>query len=431
MADFSDVPKDHPFYGDIQWGVDNGITAGVGGGKFAPDRQVTRAEMMAFMQRLYKRIGKGKAPAPAPEPTPEPEPEPTPEPPPEPTPEPPPEPEPTPTPDPKPVAGSVWISPAQLAALPTSGSFSSLPTSISGTANIGDQNSGHDTATMGLALRAMRTGDSAMRAAAVKALESAIGTEEGSRWLAIGRNLGAYVIAADVLGIQSGPVYEWLKSFLTKKLQSNNSTSTMHTFRQSAWASGSNASAQEGFAHAALAAYVGDKTELAWSWDGFRRYSGDRTSPVKASSNNASWQEIPTDPIGIQRKGVTKNGHRLDGAISNDMSRGGDFKWPPGYTQYPWVGMEGAAAAAVVFARAGYPAWTHTDSALKRAAEYLHFLRQETGNADWYDDSRAPETKHLINVAYGLSLPGKKPVGAGRIMGYTDWTHPSKTSVGG
>src|SRR4026207_2394881 len=72
------------------------------------------------------------------------------------------------------------------------------------------------------ALAAARTERRDLRMKSLNALMSAIGTEEEARWLAIGRNLGAYVIAADVLDVRSGPIYEWLASFLTRTLRANN-----------------------------------------------------------------------------------------------------------------------------------------------------------------------------------------------------------------
>jgi hypothetical protein len=320
----------------------------------------------------------------------------------------------------------IWISQSEIAALPMSGTpwKTVASTRYVGTdANVADQDSRHDIQTMGAALYAARTGDATVRARAIAALTDAIGTEGNTRWLAVGRNLGGYVIAADVLDIRSGPIYDWLISFKTRKLPHDNN-GTPITLRQAAWASGSNASAQEGFVHAALAAYTSDTVELDWGWTAFRRYLGDRTSPWKITSNSASWQQIPSDPVGIQNKGAVKNGILIDGAISNDMSRGGSLKWPPGYTQYPWVGLEGSVPAAVIYERAGYPVWTMADSALKRAADFLWRCRTASGNISWYDTTRAPEIKHVLNKRYGLSYPeGPNKVGA-RTVSFTDWTMP-------
>ncbi len=262
-----------------------------------------------------------------------------------------------------------------------------------------------------------------MRTKALTGLRAAIGTEAGGRWLAVGRNLGAYVIAADVLGVTPDTdIGKWLAQFLTRTLKHNNQDKQI-TFQQSAWSSGSNASAQEGFAFSALAAYLGRRDLLDWSWTAYRRYVGDRTSPHRVSSNSAAWQEIPTDPVGIQDLGSVKSGCRLDGAISNDMSRGGSNVCTPGWTQYPWVGLDGSVPAALVLARQGYQAWEQTDNAIRRAFEYLLYVKAKTGNAAWFDGKRAKPSIFLANRAYGTSFPLVLPVGEGRTVGYTDWTH--------
>lgn len=331
------------------------------------------------------------------------------------------------------VSGPVWISDTEIAALPTSGAaWNSIVGAASGAtaagADVGNQDSTHDVATLAAALYTARTG--LQRDRAVAALTGAIGTEEGARWLAIGRNLGAYVIAADLLDIRSGPIYDWLANFLNRTLRQNNSD-TQGTLREAVWNSGSNASAQQGFAHVALAVYADSASELAWGWNGYRRYAGDRSSPRTLTSNDDSWQFVAGDPVGIQDPGATRNGIRLDGAIGNDMSRGGSFRWPPGYTQYPWVGLAGAVPAMVVFENAGHPACSIVQSAIKRAADYLYFLRTETGKVDWYDTSRWAYIKHLINTAYGVNHPVGYPTGSGQTAGFTDWTHPTQASVCG
>lgn len=58
---FSDVPTSDPFHGDIDALVDAAITAGCGGGKYCPTKNVTRDQMAAFMNRLGA-LGPGKKP---------------------------------------------------------------------------------------------------------------------------------------------------------------------------------------------------------------------------------------------------------------------------------------------------------------------------------------------------------------------------------
>ena len=333
-------------------------------------------------------------------------------------------------------AGGIWASAAEIAALPLAGtayvSTRSAAWESWTLANLADQNSAHDTSVLAAALVAARTGDLALRVRAVNGILAAIGTEQGARWLAIGRNLGAYVLAADVLGLHGHPVIDpWFAGFFTKKLAHNNDSARLVGIREAAWNSASNASAQEGFVHAALAAYFRRADELAWAWDGYRRYIGDRSSPHRLSSNADAWQELPSDPVGIQPRGASRNGCRLDGAVSNDMARGGLDVCTPGYTQYPWVGLSGAIPAAVVLDRAGFPAWTHMDSALRRSLEYLWAVRQATGNAAWFDGKRAAAAIYLANRAYAAAFPVVGPTGADQTVGFTDWSHaPGGARVG-
>ena len=231
---------------------------------------------------------------------------------------------PPPPPEPRSPREGLWIAPDELKSLPISGSGWEAMLAIAegdlDRADVADQDSMHDTNTLACALAAARTGSAELRGKAMDAMTSAIGTEENARWLAIGRNLGAYVIAADVLGVRSGPIYDWLAGFLTRTLRDNNTDEQVPAGN---WSSGWNASAQMGFVTAALCVYTNDSARLVSSWDGYRRYCGDRTSPVSEASNSDAWQVTPSDPVGIQDKGATKEGCRLDGAIGNDMSRGG------------------------------------------------------------------------------------------------------------
>ena len=52
-ANFTDVPADTYYAGAVSWAVENGITTGVGNGKFNPTGTCTRAQIAAFLTRLY------------------------------------------------------------------------------------------------------------------------------------------------------------------------------------------------------------------------------------------------------------------------------------------------------------------------------------------------------------------------------------------
>ena len=384
------------FFRDDTWSIHQrpinsataaGITAGCGSGRYCPNGIVTRGQFAAFLFRAMNDPLAAAAPGPA-------------------------------------GTTGFWVTHDEILRQPTSGaawnSIVAAASKAGGVAAVADQDSDHDQWTLAAAIYTVRTGQ--QRDRAVLALERAIGTEAGGRWLAVGRNLTGYVIAADLLGIRSGPVHSWLASFGSMRLAHNNSGEPI-TFRQSAWQSGSNASAQLGAAYTALAAYLRNGDMLRWSWNAFRRYAGDRSSAHRVTSNSPAWQQAPSDPVGIQNAGAKKGGCSISGAVSNDMSRGGENVCRPGFTQYPWVGLEGAVPAAMMLTRSGYPAFVVSDRALRRAAIYLMGLRRSSGNVEWYDADRAPEIKHVLNRVYALPYPVEHPVGPGRTVGFTDYTH--------
>jgi hypothetical protein len=258
----------------------------------------------------------------------------------------------------------------------------------------------------------------------------------------VGRNLTAYVIAADLLDLRADGnagsagtrVEEWIAGWLTKQLRDNNSTA----FRDIEPFGGSaNAMAQEGLAYTAVAAYLRDGWALERAWDAFRTFACDPSAPDRENiyldkSVEDGWTAA-SNPCAVNPAGSTMRVpqgmpgagtvHSIDGSLSGDMRRGGSYQWEPAYTQYTWVGLEGFVPAAVLLERAGYPAFQVADRAVLRTLEYLWYLRTQTGDARWFDGDRARGIVHLVNVAYGASFPVAGAVGVGRTVGYTDWTH--------
>ena len=52
-ANFTDVPADAYYAQAVAWAVENGITAGVGNGRFDPNSTCTRAQIATFLHRSY------------------------------------------------------------------------------------------------------------------------------------------------------------------------------------------------------------------------------------------------------------------------------------------------------------------------------------------------------------------------------------------
>jgi hypothetical protein len=342
----------------------------------------------------------------------------------------------------------IWVDPAELMRLPTSGAaWNRILTDAArdhGPANIADQDSKHDVYTLAAALACARANQYCDKAR--QGVLDAIGSETGGRWLAVGRNLGAYVIAADLLdlradgipGSEGTRVQEWMQGWLTRQLSDNN-TSALRPFEP--FHASANAAAQEGFAFAAVAAYLHDAAALDRAWNAFRTFVCDPGAPddehiylgppVRDGWTHDSERPCAVNPAGTRKTvpaGVQGAGgtYRIDGALVGDMRRGGVFQWKPGYTDYPWVGLEGLIPAAVILDRAGFPAFQVADRAVLRTHDYLWQLRNSTGEARWFDGTRAREIVHLVNVVYGTSFPVNDVTGGGRTVGYTAWTHPTQ-----
>ena len=212
----------------------------------------------------------------------------------------------TPATPPVPVApgSGILISAAEIARLPTSGaawtSLKARADASMGVPNISNQDDNTDQQVLAKALVYARTGTASYRASVVSALRSALGTEAGGRTLALGRNLPAYVIAADLISLKTAdPTFDngafrpWLRALLTKALDGRSLIST-HEERPNNWGT------HAGAARAAIAAYLGDTTQLARTAQVFRGYLGDRTAYAGFKYGDLAWQCDPFEARGHQ-----------------------------------------------------------------------------------------------------------------------------------
>jgi hypothetical protein len=343
--------------------------------------------------------------------------------------------------------GALWLSPEELQGLPTAGPawqrLLELVEEDVGRAQLSDQNSKHDVAVLGLALVAARTDDEQLRARVVREILSVVGTEElpdehcafgsaaGARGLAIGRNLVGYILAADLIGLQPANGQQdavifarWVDDLRRRINCPSNGRGIRNTIAQGHAESGSNGSALQGAARVAASLYLGDRADVEDAWRTYRRYSGDRSVGSELDLGRgvrAGWAADPDRPVAINPAGSTRDGHRLDGAIVNDLARGGDRRWPPEYTQYPWEGISGYFVQAELLARAGYPAWEVEERAPLRAMQFLWEAYGASGDERWWDHTNW--AKHLGNRAYGTSYPVPEGDPNGKNLGWTDWTH--------
>jgi hypothetical protein len=316
----------------------------------------------------------------------------------------------------------VWTSKAELAKLPTSGSaWKQLKAAADETSlypDLSDRGGETNIVILAKALVYARTGEDKYRSqvrAALKIIASQ-NTEDGGNILPVGRNLVAYVVAADLIEL---PNYDAaldlqfrnkLRELLDKNVDGDSLQSTHET-------RANNFGTHAGASRAAVAVYLGDDSELERTAKVFRGWLGDRSAYSGFNySDDLSWQCDPTKPVGVNPSGCVKGGRDIDGAIPEEMRRGGSFQWPPLETGYPWGGLQGAVVQAAILHRAGYPAWEWEDQALLRAVQFLYEIGwQAEGDDEWQI--------WLINRAYGTSFPAAFPAQPGKNMGFTDWTH--------
>ncbi len=337
---------------------------------------------------------------------------------------------------PPPLEGTaeLWIDNAALMLRPTTGALwddlvvrANLAT-VSG-ADLKVAGNNHPRLAYAAALVGVRTNNAAMKQLATDAIANAIGTEAGAQWMTAARNIGAYVIAASILDIRSGPIYTWFTSLRTMALTDDVDATQQRTFRQVAWATGNSTSAREGYAYLALCIHLGDWAEVAWNWQAYSRYVGDRTSTHSLLVTNSDWQQYPLDPVGLQNNdALASNGIEIDGMISEEMARDNPVPVSPpvagSFAFGPNTALSGLAIAALLFYRQGYPAFTLADEALRRAHTTLFLL-----GSSWYSSSATPDSKWILNTAYALSYSVISPVSYVTLIGFTDWTHPTVESL--
>ena len=318
--------------------------------------------------------------------------------------------------------GGIWISPAELARLPTSGSaWTNLLANANrscGTVDLADQEDLTNVCVMAKALVFARTGTASYRTAVVTALTEIVGSATYSgRALALGRELAAYVIAADLIGLETfNPTLD--AAFRTKiRVLRDAPTTEAGTLRECHERRPNNWGTHCGGSRAAIAAYLGDTAELARIAQVFKGWLGDRSSYAGFTYGDLSWQCNSSRQVGINPAGCTRNGRSIDGVIPDDQRRAGGFSWPAPQENYVWEALQGALVQAVILHRAGYPVWDWENRALLRAVTWLHNENDYPAEAD---DTWQP---HVINHYYGTSFPAPVPARAGKNVGWTDWTH--------
>ncbi len=324
---------------------------------------------------------------------------------------------------------------AELLARPITGSaWTALKAAADGTfskPNLCDQNSKHHLQTLAAALVYARTGTVSYQTKAQQAIMAALPTQVvgcSNAVLALGRQLTAYVLAADLSGLRtssSGPAFAtWLTAIRTKNIGGHSIwTSIKYTHENSP----NNWGAYAGAARIAADRYLGDTTDLAAASKVTQGFLGDKTAYAgfnhNLSSAGVSWScsgsattYTPVNPV------CTKSGVNVDGGVVSDVSRGGSLKWPPADPgiSYQLESIQGLGLQLELLYRGGETgAWSWSSSALKRMAGVVT-RSAASGGTGWNGTQTARQMPWLLNRRYGLTLPTAATT-YGRAIGFTDW----------
>jgi len=318
----------------------------------------------------------------------------------------------------------IWIDRARLLSLPTNGpawdnllAAARKPLALPNLANQDDKT---NVRVLARALVYARTGDELLRQSVIETCMLAIGTEVGGRTLDLGKELVAYVLAADLVGLpkeQDRRFRVWLAGLLHTEFPSGKTLVSTHEHRPNNWGTFAGAS------RLAVAAYLGDRQEIARAATVFKGWLGDEAADNQFRFRSLSWQADPFHPVGINPPGATKYGHSLDGVLPDDQRRGGGFQWPPPRENYVYSALQGALAQAVILHRLGYPVWQWQERALLRAFRWLY---EQANYPAEGDDGWQP---YVINYFYGEEFSAPLPSRPGKNVGWADWTHGPATGM--
>lgn len=295
-------------------------------------------------------------------------------------------------------------------ALPTSGAawtalLSAANASI-GTPNVSNQDNAANVRVLARALVVARTGDAAKRAEVVTALVAVQGSSV-DRALALGRELGAYVLAADLIGYRDPAFVSWVSRMRTVATSGGPSSlvncSEVRPNNWGTWCLASRIAAER---------YLG--LDLTRSVSVFRGWLGDRSQYAGFSYGDTSWQCNASQPVGINPDCV-KQGLDIGGVLPDDQRRGGSFTTNPGCENYVNEALQGVTLSGALLAEAGYPAWTWSDAAIRRAFAWL----DDNGCDHSGDDAGNP---WVVNHYTGSSFP-TGPAGAGKGWLGQDWLY--------
>lgn len=307
-----------------------------------------------------------------------------------------------------------------------------------GTADLKNQDNKHAIYTLAGALVYARTGDASMRSkvrdgilAAKRSLDDSSEWQTSNGVLATGRQLGAYVISADLINLRSfdgaadNEFRGWLGPIRTTNIGTH---SRWKNLKYTCENSANNWAAFACPSRIAASIYLGDTADVQRSAAVIRALFGERSYyPKDAPGTNGyfqhtadyqtSWACNEATWTGINPPCV-KSGVNIDGAIVEDISRGGGCCNAIGAgVSYSWESLQGYFVSAELLYRTGAygDPYSWSNQALKRSMDML----QRSG---WGITGPATYVPWMANFRYRTNYTVTSVTG-GRIMSWGDWLY--------
>jgi hypothetical protein len=340
----------------------------------------------------------------------------------------------------------MWISAAEIMSLPTSGAawdkMRTAAVGAWGTPDLKNMDNKHDINTLAGAFVYARTGDAALRGkvrdgilAAKRTLDEAAEWQTNSGVLSASRQIGGYVIAADLIDLKNfdaaadGEFRSWLSTIRTTNI------GTHGRWKAITWTCENTTSNWGTFACAsriAASIYLGDTADVDRAAAIIQAFFGERSLyPANAPGRNGyfqhtagyqtSWACAEATWTGIN-PACAKSGVNIDGAVVEDASRGGACCLLQGAgIGYSWEALQGLFFSTELLYRTGRygDPYSWSNQALRRALDFMQRSGWGIGGA------AGAYVSWLANDRYGTSYPQppqpSKPTG--RIMGWGSWLY--------
>lgn len=283
------------------------------------------------------------------------------------------------------------------------------------------------TQTLAAALVYARTGEQEYKDLVTNACRYLIGTEDESsldgtatqdKLLATCRQIGAFVLAANLVGMDDRDWNAWLGALRTKPIGTSGQASNITQLsdeRANNWGSFARA------ARIAIDIYLGDDADLELVVERFKLVLGEIDQRpdllwIEDADFDLSYAcDKPWRGINSSACGLGK-----DGIIVEDLSR--SIRAFPNYDAtgigYTFEAYQAMLFTAVLLERQGFDAFGWGDQALRRVMDWL--VRENYPHGNGY--STEQHEVWIVRHFYGVDYP-TTPAQMGRCFGFTDWLY--------